>query len=110
MIVISALGRNNGITSGARLQSLRQLGVEAELFDATPAVRNPLFRVPHHPGSAYIFHADSPHTTALIRSVLPNAAQAYRIGYWAWELPDPPLEWSGCERCVAEVWTPSEFA
>ena len=71
MIVVSALGRNNGITSGARLQwaALRQLGVEAELLDATPAVRNPLFLVPHNPGSAYIFHADGPQSAALLAAV-----------------------------------------
>ena len=43
VIVVSALGRNNGITSGARLQwaALRQLGVEAELLDATPRCVTP---------------------------------------------------------------------
>jgi glycosyltransferase involved in cell wall biosynthesis len=46
----------------------------------------------------------------LIRSVMPHAATAYRIAYWAWELPDPPLEWSGCDRNVSEIWTPSAYA
>lgn len=49
--------------------ALRQLGVEAELLDATPAVRNPLFRVPHNLGSAYIFHADGPQSAALLAAV-----------------------------------------
>ena len=48
MIIVAALGRNDGIASGARLQwdALRGLGVDAELLDATPALRNPLFRIP----------------------------------------------------------------
>jgi hypothetical protein len=63
VIVVSAFGRNNGITSGARLQwaALRQLGVGAELLLATPAVRNPLFRVPHVPGSAFSTAAECGH-------------------------------------------------
>jgi glycosyltransferase involved in cell wall biosynthesis len=112
VIIVAALQRNNGITSGARLQyaALRALGVEAELLDATPALRNPLFRIPHRPGSAYIFHTGGPQTANLIASVLPHAAQAYRVAYWAWELPAPPRDWSGCDRSVAEIWTPSTFS
>jgi glycosyltransferase involved in cell wall biosynthesis len=112
VIVVAALGRNNGIASGARLQwaALRELGVETELLDATSALRNPLFRVRHRPGSAYVFHSAGPQIANLIASVLPHAARAYRIGYWAWELPDPPRDWSGCDRNLAEIWTPSAFS
>ena len=39
------------------------------MLDATPAVRNPLFLVPHNPGSAYIFHADGPQSAALLAAV-----------------------------------------
>ena len=112
VVIVAALGRNNGIGTGARLQyaALRRLDVDAELLDAAPAMRNPLFRVPHRPGSAYIFHADGPNTASLVRSVLPHAATAWRVGYWAWELPDPPRAWAGCERSVGEIWTPSTFS
>lgn len=112
VIIIAALGRNNGIASGARLQwaVLRELGVDAELLDATPALRNPLFRIPHRPGSVYVFHSAGPQIANLIASVLPYAASAHRIGYWAWELPDPPLDWLGCDRNVAEIWVPSTFS
>jgi glycosyltransferase involved in cell wall biosynthesis len=112
VVVVAALGRNNGIASGARLQwnALRLLGVDTELLDVTPALRNPLFRAPHRPGTAYVFHAGGPQTANLIGSVLPHAADAYRIAYWAWELPDPPLDWTNCDRNVAEIWTPSGFS
>ena len=30
--------------------------------------------------------------------------------YWAWELPDPPADWIGCDRNVSEIWTPSAYA
>jgi glycosyltransferase involved in cell wall biosynthesis len=112
VIVVAALQRHNGIAAGARLQwaALRQLGIDTELVDATPALRNPLYRIKHCPGSAYVFHGAGPHTANLIASVLPHASTAYRIGYWAWELPDPPLDWSGCDRVLDEVWTPSSFS
>ena len=112
VIIVSALGRRTGIASGARLQweALRQLGMDAELLDATRALHNPLFRIPHRPGSAYIFHAGGPQTASLIGSVLPHGAEAYRVAYWAWELPDPPAEWMGCDRAIDEIWTPSAFS
>ena len=70
VIVVAALGRGNGIASGARLQwnSLRRLGVDVELLDVTPSLRNPLFRMPHRPGSAYVFHSGGPQTANLIGS------------------------------------------
>jgi len=112
VVIVAALSRNDGIASGARLQfeAMRQLGIDVELLDATPALRNPIFRLPHRAGSAYIFHSGAPQTAGLIGSVLPHAANAYRIAYWAWELPDPPPGWAGCDRNVSEIWTPSLFS
>jgi glycosyltransferase involved in cell wall biosynthesis len=112
VVIVAALGKQNGISRGAYLQwqALRSLGIEADLVDATPALRNPLFRVKHVPGSAYIFHSGGPQTASLICSVLPAAARAYRIGYWAWELPDPPQDWRNSEETIDEIWTPSRFS
>lgn len=112
IVIVAALSRNNGIANGARLQwnALRRLGVEAELVDAAPALRKPWLRIPHRPGSAYVFHSAGPQTACLIRSMLPHVAFSYRVAYWAWELPDPPRDWLGCDRNVSEVWTPSAYA
>ncbi len=112
VIIVAACSRKDGIASGARLQFevLRQLGVDVELLDATRALRNPLFRIKHRPGTAYIFHCGGPQTASLISSVLPHAAHAYRIAYWAWELPDPPPDWAGCDHNISEIWTPSLFS
>ena len=112
VVVVAALGRNTGIAIGARLQyaALRQLGIDAELVDATPALRSPWFRARHRPGTAYVFHAGAPQTGSLIGAVLPQAATAWRVGYWAWELPDPPQSWIGCDSHIDEIWTPSSFS
>ncbi|MBR0679052.1 glycosyltransferase family 4 protein [Roseomonas eburnea] len=110
--VVAALGRQNGIANGARLQCemLRRMGIDAELVDASPALRNPLFRVRHDAATAYIVHCGGPQTPQLLSAVLPAAAHAWRIGYWAWELPDPPSDWNGFDRVLNEIWTPSRFA
>jgi glycosyltransferase involved in cell wall biosynthesis len=112
VVIVAALGKQNGIARGAYLQwqAMRSLGVEADLVDATPGLRNPLFRTKHDAASAYIFHSGGPQTASLICSVLPAAARAYRIGYWAWELPDAPQDWRSCDATVDEVWTPSRFS
>jgi glycosyltransferase involved in cell wall biosynthesis len=112
VVIVAALAKQNGISRGAYLQwqALRSCGVAAELVDATPALRNPLFRLRHSAASAYIFHSGGPQTASLIGSVLPAAVDAFRIGYWAWELPDPPQDWRGCDRTLDEIWTPSRFS
>ncbi|MDF2082844.1 glycosyltransferase family 4 protein [Bacillus pseudomycoides] len=33
----------------------------------------------------------------------------YNIGYWHWELPDIPEEWSSSFKLVDEIWVPSSF-
>jgi glycosyltransferase involved in cell wall biosynthesis len=110
--IVAELSRNTGIAQGARLQHafFRSHGVHAELLDATEAVRNPLHRTHHARGTAYIFHCGGPQIATLIRSALPNAARAYRIAYWAWELPVPPRRWPSAEGLIHEIWTCSDFA
>ncbi|HTH99759.1 MAG TPA: glycosyltransferase family 4 protein [Acidisoma sp.] len=110
--IVAAFGKRNGITQGAVLQwqALRRAGVAAEMIDATAALRNPFHRVPHDPATAYIFHSGGPQTASLIGAVLPAARDAWRIGYWAWELPDPPPDWNGCDGNLNEIWTPSRFS
>ncbi len=112
IVIVAALAKQNGISRGAYLQwqALRSVGIDADLVDATPALRNPLFRLKHDAATAYIFHSGGPQTTSLIGSVLPAAGHAFRIGYWAWELPDPPQDWRHCDETVDEVWTPSRFS
>ncbi len=110
--VVAAVQRRNGISAGARLQmeALKRAGVPAVLLDATPALRNPAYRIPHDPATAYVFHSGGPQLAAMVASVLPQAKDAWRIAYWAWELPAPPRTWPQPGGLVSEIWTPSEFA
>jgi len=110
--IVAALQRHNGIAQGARLQhaALLREGHGAQLLDASAALRSPLVRIPHQPATAYVFHCGGPQTAPLMQAVLPAAGQAWRIGYWAWELPDPPADWLRSGSLVNEIWTPSHFA
>src|SRR4051812_18161458 len=110
--IVAALSRQNGIARGAVLQwrALRSIGIDVALVDATPALRNPFHRVEHSPGTAYILHCGGPQTASMLAAVLPHAAHAWRIAYWAWELPDPPPDWRGFDSLVSEIWTPSQFS
>ncbi len=110
--IVAALGKRNGITRGAELQydAFKRLGIHAQLVDATPALRNPFLRVKHDPATAYIFHSGGPQLATLLTSVLPAARHAYRIAYWAWELPEPPKLWPEPEGIVSEIWTCSAYS
>ena len=33
----------------------------------------------------------------------------FNIGFWAWELPDFPVDWASASKYLDEIWTPSEF-
>lgn len=112
VVVLGPLSRRNGVAQGATLQwmALKQLGIDAQLVDAAPGLRNPLHRSSHQPGTAYVVHGGGPQAANLLATALPHAAGAYRIAYLAWELPDPPHDWAGCERNFDEIWTPSSFS
>jgi glycosyltransferase involved in cell wall biosynthesis len=110
--VVAAMGGRNGITNGAALQAaaLDSVGCDTQLVDATSAMGKPFKRIPHRPASTYVFHSGGPETSNLVLAVLPHAARARRIAYWAWELPMPPKRWPDLDGVYSEIWTPSEFA
>lgn len=110
--VVAAYGRGTGISQGARLQhaALLSCQMDATMVDATAALRNPLVRTTHRLSTSYIFHCGAPQTASLMRATLPHVSRARRVAYWAWELPDPPLEWRPNEALVSEIWTPSRFS
>lgn len=109
--IVARLRSHNGISRGAVLQhdALRALGQRVQLVDATS--RPPLpSRSADERATAYVIHAGAPQVPQLLNRVLPEAAGAWLIGYWAWELPDPPTDWNRYLGLVSEVWTPSRFA
>lgn len=112
LALVTPLAKSNGITQGACLQydALRRDGYDVQMVDASPKHRVLPSHVDHSPATAYIMHVAGPETSHLLHSVLPESADAWRVGYWAWELPRPPREWAPFEALVHEVWTPSTFS
>ncbi len=110
--VVAALGKGDGIAQGALLQyqALQRIGIDADLLDVTSATRNPFKRVRHKPATAYVFHSGGPQIASLMTGVLPYAKDAFRIAYWAWELPVPPRRWPDPTGLVSEIWTCSHYA
>lgn len=111
--IVSDLSKANGIARGALLQheAADRAGFETQIVDVSEFSKATPWRpVEHRRTSAYIFHVGAPETSALVHSVLPEARTGWRIGYWAWELPEAPAEWKNFEALVHEVWTPSTFS
>ena len=113
--VISVSGlhaRKTGISRGAQQQALalRRSGMNVRLLDASPGIRNPLLRsaLPIC-GDVLVIHSGGPQLAQIINYHAP-APNVHRIGYIAWELPEPPHHWRGYDRGADEIWTPSRFS
>lgn len=113
--VMSFFGRHNGISAGAlwQMEALHAVGIDSLALDATSAIRNPWFQLP--PSSAddatcLILHTDGQRVAVALNALPRRLSKVFRVGYCAWELPDPPLAWGHFDRFLNEVWTPSEFS
>lgn len=100
------------------LRALKMLGVPAWPLDVGPLL-------PAHtpdlsaligsgnppPGAALVLHVNPP-LLPLLLTRLPRALVLGRrlVGFWVWELPVAPPEWSLAARLVHDVWTPSRFS
>lgn len=113
--VLSFYGRHNGISAGAlcQIDALTEAGIEAFPLDVTAGIRNPLFRLTSKATKApscLIVHTDGQRVGVALNALPRSMRSAFRVGYCAWELPDPPLAWGRFDKFLHEVWTPSEFS
>lgn len=117
--IVGYLRSEFGIGESARLATLAAdaAGLPVSLVDFTEGCSSRLGddRYTHRLGSSnpqpvnvFFVNADQ---LPLLYSTLGPAFFENRIniGYWAWELPDFPLEWQGSFGLVDEVWVPSHF-
>lgn len=103
-----------GIGRGGRLtaQALEDAGYQVIRHDARAAIRTPGFANVALPGEGGVWlqHCNAPEAIALFDRVRrENLFGRYRIGYWAWELPQAPKDWLKTARFFDEIWTPSQF-
>ena len=113
----SPIGLGEGARRQARLiAELRPDVVQVDLTDAIipdrqilaePQTKN--IACVSSSGGIAIFHTNPPEMRhAFAAANVPP--DAYRIGYWVYELQEPPASWRSAAHFVNEVWTPSQFA
>ncbi|RLB65325.1 MAG: hypothetical protein DRH08_08160 [Deltaproteobacteria bacterium] len=57
-----------------------------------------------------LIHANASETGMILRSLPAHLTRGRPIiGFWAWELAEPPLNWWRAYRYLSELWVPSEF-
>lgn len=103
-----------GIGRGGRLtaQAIEDAGYQVIRHDAREAIRTPGFANVALPGDGGVWlqHCNAPEAIALFDRVRrEDLFGRYRIGYWAWELPQAPKDWLKTARFFDEIWTPSQF-
>lgn len=107
LVVSGYFGEPSGVGRGARLTmaALGAAGLRPEAHDLEAEPRGPARA---QTGGVWVAHCNAPE---LARYLLHAATlpQAYRIAYWAWELPVAPRAWAEVAKCVHEIWTPSRF-
>ena len=118
LVVVGLHGAVLGVGQTARLfsRALQQAGVEAISLDVSPlfGLDNGLWPSPARQpaeGGVVISHLNPPELLEWLRRGGARVIRRRRhIGYWVWELPDPPPTWRAALPYVDEIWCPSEFA
>jgi glycosyltransferase involved in cell wall biosynthesis len=99
---VTGIGRAGRMTLGA----LKAAGYRPIVHDLRRDPRGEKVRAAK--GGVWLAHCNAPEAAYFVmQSGL--AEGRYRIGYWAWELPDLPADWAKVAPLFHELWAPSEF-
>ena len=106
-ILSAFLGDPTGIGRAGRM-SLRALKASHLSVLAHDLRSSPPGTTESGAGGVWLGHCNPPEAVVfLMQSDL--AQNRYRIGYWAWELPDLPEDWIAAIPLFHELWAPSQF-
>jgi glycosyltransferase involved in cell wall biosynthesis len=110
--IIARFQRSGGITNGAlhNLSALGAAGYSTEAIDVSSAIRNPFRHVTCSPGGVWVFHCDAKQFPLFAWPLRRRFECRKLVGYFAWELATPPLDWPNEHIVWDEIWTPSRFA
>lgn len=119
-LVVAGMFRTaNGLGQAARLNTemLKQQGYNPIAVDLSETFKQingltetTLEEMPAGSRGTIILHANAPETRAALHALGVRRWQKWRIiGYWAWELSEPPKEWLEIADHLDEIWTPSAF-
>ncbi len=116
LLVSGLFSETKGVSEAARLtvKGLEAGGFRPEVHDLRrvlergPGANAPL--PPGRPGGVWLIHANAPEALFALASTHPDDwLGRYRIGYWAYELPQAPQFWVRASRAFHEIWVPSHF-
>ena len=120
IVVAGTLRTASGLGQSARLShdALKAAGVSVLGVDITEGMFQPadleyfsfLDGSKHTGPGTILLHVNSPLVPLAMLRLGRGLVRGKRIiGYWAWELPDVPLEWHHGIPFVHEIWVPSAF-
>lgn len=89
--------------------TMHAVTVEPAEFDNTVEVEKVADGGGQNTDRITILHVNADRTPELVKAHLSSLEGQYRIGYWAWELPQFPSAWLPATDCVHEIWCPSRF-
>lgn len=120
VVVAGLFSTGSGIGQSARAcyRALIEAGVECLALDLSPKFNQvdlisdipTIDTLPADREGTLILHLNGPETQhGLYQSGLRFGRKWRVIGYWAWELLEPPVGWANAAQHLSEIWTPSEF-
>ncbi|MEP1832620.1 MAG: glycosyltransferase [Hyphomonas sp.] len=119
-LVIAGMFRTaNGLGQAARLgiQAFKQQGYNPVAVDLSGTLNqidghseDTLQQMPAASSGTLVLHTNAPETRTALQTLGLRRWHNWRIiGYWAWELSEPPKEWLSIAEHLDEIWTPSRF-
>jgi glycosyltransferase involved in cell wall biosynthesis len=107
LVVSGFLSDVTGIGRAGRMsvEVLARLGLNPEPHDLRTEPGGP---ASPHVGGVWLAHCNAPEAAEYLLNA-PKPPEAYRVGYWAWELPELPRHWARTASLFHELWAPSRF-
>lgn len=107
LVISGFLSDVSGIGRAGRLsvEVLRRAGLDVRPHDLR---RDPSDWPGQVSGGVWLAHCNAPEAAEFLLASH-AARRRYRIGYWAWELPELPTHWALIAGLFHELWAPSAF-
>ena len=108
----------SGVGQSARsnIQSLTSVNIPISVVDVR---LGNVSRMDGHVDASYkrapkyrinLFHVNADQLEFAVKEIGLHALEGcFNIGFWAWELPEFPIDWASASKYLDEIWTPSEF-
>ncbi|MDX9690758.1 MAG: glycosyltransferase family 4 protein [Alphaproteobacteria bacterium] len=110
--IICRFGVQNGLTNGANYhaRALERLGHDVQCVDITPTIKNPFKTIACDKDAVFIFHCAASQFVQQAWPLRESIKNAKRIGYFAWESSEAPVNWPVYDDVWDEIWTTSSFS